>query len=245
MSRTAAKGLPQLLASRFPSRWIWWHLCSACTPDPILPLCSHPFFALPSGPAPPPPPLSSLLPREQRSCLLMLTPSSSFQPLSRLPGAVQGPGCRLREHPSVERPLGSGVSPVFLVNILHVFSKFLFCFLFGHFPTPKGQTKNFEKPHSIFRKKGLTGPAWGPARGGARGPWQCCMQGWGCRDLGCPVPHTGGLSSSQPLPEGFGRTRTRSMDGRVGHRCVGAARPPLGMEGQSLTPPFPPQASSS
>ncbi|KFP14261.1 Transcription factor Sp2, partial [Egretta garzetta] len=45
---------------------------------------------------------------EQRSRLLMLTPSSSFQPPSRLPGAPQGPGCRLRECPSVERPLGSG-----------------------------------------------------------------------------------------------------------------------------------------
>lgn len=90
----------------------------------------------------------------------------------------------------MERPLGSGVSPVFLVNILHVFSKFLFCFLFGHFPTPKGQTKNFEKPHSIFRKKGLTNPTWGQHV--AAGPWQCCMWGWGAETrgawLGSPPP---------------------------------------------------------
>lgn len=137
----------------------------------------------------------------------------------------------------MERPLGSGVSPVFLVNILHVFSKFLFCFLFGHFPTPKGQTKNFEKPHSIFRKKGLTNPTWGQHV--AAGPWQCCMWGWGAETrgawLGSVPPFTRALSPGQPPPQGFS---ARSMEARSAPQARGLA-------GQNLTPRFPSQASSS
>ena len=171
-------------------------------PDATLPPCNHPVFAPPSHPAPPPP---SPLPREQRSRLLTLTPSSSFQPPSRLPGAVQGPGCRRRERPSVERPLGSGVSPVFLVNILHVFSKFLFCFLFGHFPTPKGRTENFEKPHSIFRKKGTYRPRLGTSTWRGRGPWHCCMRGWGAA----------GPRLSRPALRRVPRRRTVARGGRA------------------------------
>lgn len=122
----------------------------------------------------------------------------------------------------MERPLGSGVSPVFLVNILHVFSKFLFCFLFGHFPTPKGQTKNFEKPHSIFRKKGLTNPTWGQHV--AAGPWQCCMWGWGAETrgarLGSPPPH----ACSFPRPAASTGLQCTQHGGTLSPSGTGACR---------------------
>lgn len=173
-----------------------------CLPPPCRPL--------PRSAAAPPPASPCLLPPS----LLTLTPSSSLQPPARPPGAVRGPGCRLRERPSVERPLGSGVSPVFWSIYCTFFQSFFFVSSLAVSPPRRVKPKTLKNRTVYSEKKGLTGPPRGQH---VAGPGQCRMRGWGAGARGACL----GSVPSRPVPAGARRDPRGAAPGPSG---AGAGR---------------------
>lgn len=153
-------------------------------------------------------------PRLLPPSLLTLTPSSSLQPPARPPGAVRGPGCRLRERPSVERPLGSGVSPVFWSIYCTFFQSFFFVSSLAVSPPRRVKPKTLKNRTVYSEKKGLTGPPRGQH---VAGPGQCRMRGWGAGARGACL----GSVPSRPVPAGARRDPRGAAPGPSG---AGAGR---------------------
>jgi len=60
-------------------------------------------------------------------------------------------------------------------------------------PPRRVEPKTLKNRTVYSEKKGLTGPAWGPARGGAGGRGTAACGAGGLQAQGCPVPRSGGF----------------------------------------------------